>query len=230
MPPPALSPRLEAILESLRPCVLVADVGTDHGRIPVAAVTRGIAERAIAADLRALPLSGARRHIDNQRVGDRVELVLGDGLLALGARPVDAVVMAGMSGELMVRLLGEAKAVLARVRQLVLQPNQNADLVRGWALEDGWHVREERLLKSSGRFFITLAFVPGSGPDPAYEVPGWPEAVLLLVGPLLVARKEEAARSYCEAQRARRAALLRQGVSSLEDELALWTGACERLR
>ena len=48
-----LSPRLDAILEGLSPCALLADIGTDHGLVPIAAVVRGIAQRAMATDLRA---------------------------------------------------------------------------------------------------------------------------------------------------------------------------------
>ena len=53
-----LSVRLEAVLQLLRPCAVLADVGTDHGLLPVAAVQRGLAERAIAADLRGGPAAG----------------------------------------------------------------------------------------------------------------------------------------------------------------------------
>lgn len=59
-----LSERLEAVVAALAPCELLADVGTDHGLVPIAAVVRGIAVRAIAADLRVAPLAGAQRTIE----------------------------------------------------------------------------------------------------------------------------------------------------------------------
>ena len=125
-----LSPRLEMVLQLVHPCALLADVGTDHGFVPVAAVQRGIAARAIAADLRTRPLFSARRHIERTGVIDRVAVVQGDGLQALASQPVDAVVMAGMSGSLMVRLCDAAPLVLASLQQLIVQPNTDVALMR----------------------------------------------------------------------------------------------------
>ena len=130
---PRLSARLEAVVQLLQPCRTLADVGTDHGLVPVAAVLRGIAAHAIAADLREAPLRSARRNIERARVGERVAIVQGDGLLALQGRAVDAVTIAGVSGQLMVRLVEAASQVLASVAQLVVQPNSDAPVVRAWA-------------------------------------------------------------------------------------------------
>jgi tRNA (adenine22-N1)-methyltransferase len=225
-----LSARLETVLQLLHPCAVLADVGTDHGYVPVAAVQRGIAERALATDLRDAPLVGARRHIEHAGLSDRVTVVQGDGLLALADHPVDAVVMAGMSGHLMLRLGEAAPQVLATVQQLVLQPNTDVPLVRAWARRSGWHVREERMVQVRGRFFTLCAFGPGRGADPAYEVAGWSAPALELVGPLLLVRRDPVAHRWYEAQRRRLHALVAEGVHALAPELLDWQSACEFLR
>lgn len=228
MPPP--SPRLEAILSLLRPCRLLADVGTDHGLVPVLAVQRGLAERAIAADLREAPLAVARRTIADADVGDRVTTLQGDGLLALEKQGVDAVVLAGMSGGLMQRLCEAAPDVLRHVHQLVVQPNKDAEVMRAWAREHGWHLRDESMLQTRGRFFVVCAFAPESGEDPAYDLEGWTKAALLSIGPLLARRKDAVALRYCEAQRARLADLVAEGIAGYEPELASFETACELMR
>ena len=226
----APSARIDAILSLLRPCRVLADVGTDHGLVPVLAVTQGLAQRAIAADLREAPLALARRQIAEAAVDDRVSTLLGDGLVALRGQSVDAVVMAGMSGALMQRLCEAAPDVLHDVQQLVLQPNNDADLVRAWARESGWHVRDERMVQTRGRFFVMCAFTHGSGIDPAYTQSGWTEEMLLRVGPCLAGRKDAVALRYCEAQRVRLQRLVSEGVQTHEAELSGFETACELMQ
>jgi tRNA (adenine22-N1)-methyltransferase len=225
-----LSRRLEGVLDLVRPCALLADVGTDHGLLPVAAVRRGIAARAIAADLREAPLSGARAHIEQSALGDRVLAVKGDGLLAVQHSGVQAVVMAGMSGDSMLRMFEDAPRVLAQLEQLILQPNQNVRSIREWALRNGWHLRDELMLEERGRFFVVCAFVRAAGSDPAYSVPGWVEAALCSIGPRLLARRDPVALRWVERQRARLSHWEQRGVSRLRPELDVWEAACRAMR
>jgi tRNA (adenine22-N1)-methyltransferase len=134
-----------------------------------------------------------------------------------------------MSGALMQRLCDAAPDVLREVQQLVIQPNKDAELMRAWAREHGWHLRDEHMLQARGRFFVVCAFVPGSGADPAYELAGWTEAALLRLGPLLARRKDAVALRFCEAQRTRLADLVAEGVAGYEPELAGFQTACDLL-
>jgi tRNA (adenine22-N1)-methyltransferase len=222
---PPLSARLEAILELLLPCLLLVDVGTDHGIVPVSAVQRGITAHAIASDLRRAPLHLARQNIARAALSDRVSIVRADGLSGLSSGSVDAVVMAGMSGQLMVRLCDAAPHVLEGVSQLVAQPNSDANLVRSWALRHGFHLRDERMVRERGRFFVTCAFGREDGADPAYELPPWSESALCVVGPRLLTRKDPAALHFSEWQCERLGALVAQDVQALLPELRLWQAA-----
>lgn len=223
-----LSPRLESVLAALQPCRLLADVGTDHGLVPVAAVLRGLAERAIAADLRAPPLAGASRWIQRCDVTDRVSVLQGDGIAALHPRPVDAVVMAGMSGTLMARLCSLAPQVLRGVKQLVLQPNSGMATLRRWALANGWHLRHEEMLEERSRFFTVCVFHPGQGDDVSYTHRSFSREQLLMLGPRLLAARDPIAARWYTAQRMR-IAKLTQRAPALEAELATWTAAVDEL-
>lgn len=215
-----LSARLEAILSLLSPCALLADVGTDHGLIPIAAVQRGIAQRAIAADLRAAPLQVARQNIADAGVEASLTVVQGDGLAALVDLSLDAVVMAGVSGALIVRVLSAAPARLRSVSQLVLQPNQEVELVRAWAFGHGFHLHAECMIEERGFFFPVCAFRAGTGDDAAYAQSGVERELAYQVGPLLLARKDAVARRWCQEQCGRIEKLVQQrGVRALEPEL-----------
>jgi tRNA (adenine22-N1)-methyltransferase len=215
------------VLGLLLPCELLADVGTDHALIPIAAVSRGLAQRAIASDLREAPLRGAKRNVERAALQDRVTLVHGDGLTALEGLGVDAVAMAGLSGASMERLCRAAPSVLASVRQLVLQPNQNVDTLRAWALRSGWHLRDEILVEERERLFVSCVFVPGRGEDPAYRLSGCGASALCTLGPLLLSRKDPLARAFYRAQRARLTELIRASTPALGAELATYRAACD---
>jgi tRNA A22 N-methylase len=217
------------VLELLTPCELLADVGTDHALLPIAAVNRGLARRALAVDLREEPLRGARRNIARAALQERVSPLRGDGVAALADREVDAVVLAGLSGRSIERLCGAAPSVLAGVRQLVLQANQNVDTLRAWALGAGWHLRAESMVEERGRTFAVCAFVPGTGSDPAYVLQGLRVSALCKVGPLLLARRDPLARRLCEAQRVRLSRLVKAGASDARAELTDWQAACDFL-
>ena len=56
-----LQPRLQAIADWVRPGARIADVGTDHGYLPVWLLQTGVVEYAIASDINESPLEHARR-------------------------------------------------------------------------------------------------------------------------------------------------------------------------
>jgi tRNA (adenine22-N1)-methyltransferase len=97
-------------------------------------VQRGVAASAIASDLREAPLRVARRNVERARLEGRVSLAQGDGLVGLAGLGVDAIVLAGMSGERIVELCSATPEVLRSAEQLVLQPNSGAHIVRAWAV------------------------------------------------------------------------------------------------
>lgn len=200
---PRLSARLEAILGLLSPCECLVDVGTDHALVPLAAVARGIAGRAIAIDRKAAPLAGAEANRAAAGLGARVDLRLGDGLTPLAAGEADALAMAGIGGRLAVRILEAHPDRVTGFKQLVLQPNQEAEALRVWARRHGWHLVAETLVEERGLFFPVLKWVPGTGPDPAYVDTEWSERSLEVVGPWLVRERSAVTRKYWEAQRDR---------------------------
>ena len=224
-----LSARLDAIVSLLLPCRELADVCSDHGLVAVVAVQRGIARRAICADLRAAPLDVARQNIARAKLALRVTAVQGDGFAPLANRPVDAVVIAGVSGELIVRLLSTHLEITRGLTQLIVQPNQDAEAVRAWALAAGFHVRAEAMVRERGYFFPIGAYRQGEGRDPLYEHPEWTARELCVLGPLLVAQRDVVTRRACEQQRDRLGKLAARGITARESEHALWSRACAAL-
>ena len=115
-----LDERLKTVAALVRPGSRVADIGTDHGYLPVYLVKEGICPRAIAADLRSGPLESARRHVTAAGLSDRIDLRLGDGLTPIEPQEVDDMIIAGMGGETIAGILAAADWVRQPRLRLIL--------------------------------------------------------------------------------------------------------------
>lgn len=156
-----LQPRL-ALLASLVPegC-RVADVGTDHGYLPVYLLQRGRIAGAIAADIGEEPLAHAKCTAEEYGV-DALELRLCDGLSAIAPEEVDTVVVAGMGGETIISILEAAPWTREGRHTLLLQPMTKAPDLRRWLAASGYTFIEERLVWDKG-FLYPVLRVAGGG-------------------------------------------------------------------
>ena len=123
----------------------VADVGTDHGYIPVQLALGGIADKVIATDLNKGPLDAARSTVKANGCEKFVECRLGSGLSPIGVGECDAIVIAGMGGELISEILKEEETVAKAADKLLLQPMNSQDTLRRFLLENGYEITEEDL-------------------------------------------------------------------------------------
>ena len=100
-----LSKRLAAIAALVRHDCRVADIGTDHARLPIFLAESGRVISAIAADIAAGPLNKARENISAAGLGGKIELVQSDGLKGIDPHAVDDIIIAGMGGETVADIL-----------------------------------------------------------------------------------------------------------------------------
>lgn len=158
-----LSKRLSTVASCVLPGAIIADIGTDHAYLPVYLVQKNICRRAVASDLNAGPVRSARETVHFYGLEDRVEVRQGDGLQILVPGEVDTVVVAGMGGLLITRILGEGLVVLGQVQRLILQPNNNARQVRRWLLENDWGLVDEHLIEENYKFYPVIVAEPKRG-------------------------------------------------------------------
>ena len=180
-----LSSRLAAAAALVTPGNRLADVGTDHGYVPIALCEQGTIPCALALDVREGPLSAARRNIAAAGKQEQVETRLSDGLIALAPGEADTVLLAGMGGALIQRILGEGAPALAGVRELVLQPQSEIPAVRRFLRLSGYEITHETVVKEDGKFYVVLRAVPhpgGAGVWPAVSGGGQSPCVGLAAG------------------------------------------------
>lgn len=86
----------------------LADVGTDHAYLPAWLLLAGRISGAVATDVREGPLQRGRETARLYKVEDRIVFRCCDGLAAVEPQEADTVVIAGMGGELMARIVERA--------------------------------------------------------------------------------------------------------------------------
>lgn len=164
-----LSNRLLAVARLASAGHCLADVGTDHGYIPIYLIEEGKFEKAIAMDVKKGPLLRAQENRDSHGLEEKIDLRLSDGVNALKEGEADTVVIAGMGGSLMVRILSEGEKVLRSVKTLVLQPQAEIYRVREFLLESSYRVEKEHMLVEDGKYYSMMRVVHGSM-EPMTEV------------------------------------------------------------
>ncbi len=157
-----LSARLRANADMVTPGSRLADVGTDHGYLPIDLVQRGIIASAIAMDLREGPLGQAREHIFKLGLEGKIETRLSDGLDRLLPGEADTVLIAGMGGALTVRILERGRGLLPGLKELVLQPQSEIASVRYFLENTGWRIADENMVFEDGKYYQVLRAVHGS--------------------------------------------------------------------
>lgn len=151
-----LSERLELVLSFVEHGESAADVGTDHGHVPVELVRRNIVKKAVAMDVRKGPLSRATENIALAGLSGKIETRLSDGVAKLLPGEADSVVIAGMGGELIIKILENGRHMWDSVNQWVLSPQSEIFKVRRWLLENGFVIRKEDMVLEDGKYYTVM--------------------------------------------------------------------------
>lgn len=201
-----LSQRLQAVADLVGETGVVADVGTDHGYIPVFLVSSGKAKRAIAMDVNEGPLARAKEHIRQSGLQAQIEARLSDGLAALQPKEAQTIVIAGMGGALMARILADGRKVARTAKRLVLQPQSELYFFRRFLLEEGYRIVEEDMVYEDGKFYSMMA-VETVSPGMQANM-GEMTDTELAYGPLLLAGNHPVLKQYLLRQREQKQKIL----------------------
>jgi len=176
-----LSERLTALSNYVVKGKIVADIGTDHGYLPIYLVQSGVCPRALAADINLKPLEAARKNVMAYALDTKIELRLGNGLQVLRPGEVHVANIAGMGGNTIRNILKAAPGVLAGLERLILQPMGDEEVLRHWLLTNGWKIIDENLVFEDHRLYTII--VCEQGLEKLYD------AATLEIGPRLLEQR-----------------------------------------
>ena len=185
-----LSRRLHAVAGKVTRGNRLADIGTDHGYIPIYLVSEGICPSAIAMDVNQGPLDRADAHIREYGLSDKIGTRLSNGLERLEASEADSIVIAGMGGALMTDILNCGMHVIESGKELILQPQSEIFKVRHFLHDNGYMIVDEQILKEEGKYYFVIKAVPG---QQKYE-----EEFLYEYGECLLKEKDALMMEYLE--------------------------------
>lgn len=173
-----LSERLKKVASFVQDQSVLADIGSDHAYLPTYLVRKGQIQYAIAGEVVKGPYESALRNVKKEALEDNIEVRLANGLQAIELEDgIDTVTIAGMGGSLIATILEEGKERLETVQRLITQPNIHAIAIRTWAVQNGWEIVAESILKEDDKIYEIVVLERGSATYNDQE---------LLLGPFLM--------------------------------------------
>lgn len=173
-----LSERLKCVMGMVTPGLSVADIGCDHGYLSIYLIKNNIAKSVIACDVNAGPLEACKKNAFIYEVYDKIDYRISDGLDAINPGEVESVVMAGMGGRLMSRILEDAMDKLDSVKELVLQPQSEISMLRKFVMDNGFMIISESMVCEEDKYYPVFKAVKGRNI--------WEEELYLRYGKILL--------------------------------------------
>ncbi len=156
-----LSLRLKTVANAV--CTrTAADIGTDHGYVPIYLVKARHMQKAVACDINEGPLLRAQENVEREGVDDKIEIRLGDGLSPLSAGEVETVVLAGIGGMLIIDILRDNAEIVGSLKQLVLQPQLDVEKVRRYIHSIGFEIVDEQMVLEEDKFYTVINALAGT--------------------------------------------------------------------
>lgn len=137
-------------------CDTLADIGTDHGYLPSMLIDEGIVNRVIATDLNKGPLSRAVEYLTLKGFSKKCDFRLGSGLEVLNPYEAEAIVIAGMGGDLISDILETSKKISQSTKQIIVQPMTAIDNLRRYLYNNGYKIVDEKISKEYHHYYFII--------------------------------------------------------------------------
>ena len=151
-----LDGRLSSAVKFTRRGAVFADIGTDHGYLPLYLLENGIIERAILTDINRGPLSSATENARLYGLEDRCEFILSDGAAGLLGKGATDIAVCGMGGELIADIISKAEFLKDGGVRLILQPMSRVEKLRRYLWNSGFDIIAEEYSHSAGKYYLTM--------------------------------------------------------------------------
>ncbi len=187
-----LSKRLNWIINVMDKADIIMDVGTDHGYISIELIKRNLADKVIASDINKDPLNKAKLNVSLEGLSNKIELRLGGGLAPVKNNEVNAVLIAGMGGNLIRDILEKDIEKVKNMDYLVLQPAQNPEVLREYLYTGNYEIIDEDVCEDEGKYYELFKVKYKENNSTKLE------PIFYEISPLLLNKKSEVFKTYLE--------------------------------
>ena len=139
----------------------VADIGCDHAYLPIYLIKENIASSVVACDINRGPCDTARENINRQGLSDVIAVRCTDGLVGIETAAPDNIVICGMGGDLIFRIISDSKYTRTNNPLLILQPMTRISELRSSLLESGYNIEKEALVYDDRLYEIIVCRYDG---------------------------------------------------------------------
>ena len=143
--------RLNKILDLINVHDCVADIGTDHGYLLIGCMEKGL-KFCQGVENKLGPYLVAEANLNNYIQDGRIKLSLSDGLKDLDPL-IDTVVIAGMGGELISKIIDESLAKAKTLKKLILEPNVRCYELRKYLNLNGFTIYNEEIINDNDKYY-----------------------------------------------------------------------------
>lgn len=157
--------RLRIIADGINQGESMADIGTDHGFLPISLLNEGICERAVATDISESAIAKTREYSACSLLRGDLSLRCGSGIEVLEKGEVEVVVIAGMGGVLIAQILGVDPAKTISFSRFILQPRKGIGKLRTWLAANGFRTENIRIMREGSHYCEIITVIPPDSTD-----------------------------------------------------------------
>lgn len=151
-----LSPRLQMNVNMVEKTHVAADVGCDHAYAAIWLYINKIADRVLAMDINDGPIRRAKENVEKFGLSDYIDVIKSDGIKELKPNDANCLMIAGMGGILMIKILSDNRRAVDTCSQLVLQPQSDIAKVRAYLRDNGFMIDREDMIIDEGKFYTSI--------------------------------------------------------------------------
>lgn len=190
-----LSKRMQMVAGMVSKGNVTADIGCDHGFVSIYLIEQEICPRVIAMDVNEGPLLRAKEHIAQRGLESSIDVRLSDGIDKLQDGEAESIIIAGMGGRLVMKILSSHMDRVKHLKEIILQPQSELHFVRQFLSENDLHIVQEDMVEEAGKYYPCIKAVYSEGKKEAYtDVENW-------YGPLLLNQKHPVLYDYLQKEK-----------------------------
>lgn len=155
-----INSRLKKIGDLVEANSFCLDVGCDHALLDIYLVHRNKNIKAVASDIAEGPLEQAKKNIKRERLDDKIETRLGNGLSTY-TDEIDTVIISGMGGRNIIGICKENLKILKKIKTLIISPNNYQIDVKKYLTKNGFYIDNEEFVKDKNFIYQIIILKRG---------------------------------------------------------------------
>lgn len=182
--------RLNKIFNLVNKNSIVADIGTDHGIIPIMLSKSSFAKKIIATDISKNSLNKLEEKLKLNKNITNIETRVSAGLDSFFEYEVDTIIISGMGGILIKDILNSNINIAKSAENLILSPNNSLEIVRKFLIENNFKIIDEVDVYEKSKYYQILKV--SYGKDIIYKDYEY------LYGKILIEKKSKNLKTFLE--------------------------------